>query len=239
MATLAELRAKVRSQTQTDDSILTDSEIDSWLQEAFDRTIAAETQWPFYEHFWSKSMLTGSTSFFTLPTDGSYEIDVPGIISVVDNDNSRRLRYVAHEWAVENFSTVSSASAFATNGTFDYYSVFGGFMYLWPLSNIEGVTRIVLITGYRKPIDWISLGASAEPDCDKRMHLALANYAIALAYAQQEDESLERDYMERWQKDVEMAHSVIMRAPRHRPLMMGPRFITPIGRGYAGDAWDI
>ena len=49
------------------------------------------------------------------------------------------------------------------------------------------------------PTDWIAGGAGAEPDCDIRLHQLLAHYAIALCYAQQEDEVLEDVYMKRWQ----------------------------------------
>ena len=58
----------------------------------------------------------------------------------------------------------------------------------------------------------------------------MANYAIALAYIQQEDPEMERVYMERWLKDVEMARMVIMETAYHRPLTMGPRYTTRIGQ---------
>jgi hypothetical protein len=47
----------------------------------------------------------------------------------------------------------------------------------------------------------------------------LISYAVALAYAQQEDEVLEGTYMNRWQADVEGARRAIMEPRHHRPLV--------------------
>lgn len=221
MATLAELRSKVRSQTQTTDAILTDSEVDSWLQEAFDRTIAAENQWPFYEYTWSLTLTAGSSTI-AMPTSPS--VEASGIVSLVDSTANARLVMVDHEWA-ENWYTTNPI----TVGTAVHYSIWADTIHFWPVTDFAD-DHTISLRGFRRPSDWIADGASAEPDCDSRLHLALANYAIALAYIQQEDESLERVYMERWQKDVEMAHGAIMEPGRHRPLTMGPRYITPIGR---------
>ena len=86
------------------------------------------------------------------------------------------------------------------------------------------------MTGFRRPIDWIAAGPSAVPDCDERLHRAFAHYAVALAYAQQEDVELENDYMGRWLRDVEMARGAIMEPLRDRPLIMGPHRWSRIGR---------
>lgn len=222
MATLAELRAKVRSQTQTKDSVLTDDEIDSWLQEAFDRTIGAINQWPFYEETWSLTLLAGQSTI-ALPT--SPALEPQGIVSIMDVTDNVKLAMVDHEWA-EDWYGVSPASA----GTLTHFSVWDDTINFWPALDL-GTNHAIQVRGYRQPNDWIADGASAQPDCDSRLHLGLANYAIALAYIQQEDESLERVYMERWQKDVEIAFRAITDPGRNRPLTMGPRYITPIGRG--------
>ena len=77
----------------------------------------------------------------------------------------------------------------------------------------------VQIRGYRYPTDWIAGGAGAVPDCDARLHMLLAHYAIALAYAQQEDEVLEDVYMKRWQAGFAAARNAIVNPRHHRPLV--------------------
>ena len=51
--TLADLREYVRTQTQTTSAELPNTTVDIYLQEAFDRTIAMENQWPFFEETWA------------------------------------------------------------------------------------------------------------------------------------------------------------------------------------------
>lgn len=222
MATLSELREKVRSQTQTTNTELSDSEIDSWLQEAFNRTIAAQNQWPFFESTWNLTLVAGDSTV-ALPT--SPAVDHNGIMSLVDTESGDRLKMVDYAWAEDAYtgSTVSPV------GYIVYFSIWGDTIYLWPSPDFSE-NRTLRLRGFRRPADWIASGASAEPDCDERLHLALANYAISLAYAQQEDPELENVYMQRWQRDVEIAVRQIMEPAHHRPLMMGPRIINAIGR---------
>ena len=63
-------------------------------------------------------------------------------------------------------------------------------------------------------------GASAEVDADPRLHKLLVHYAIALCYAQQEDEVLEDVYMKRWQASFGAAHNAICAPRHHRPLIL-------------------
>lgn len=218
MATLTELRNKVRSQTETNVETNTDYEIDGWLQEAYNRTIAAETNWPFFEKVWSVTQIA-ETNTISLP----FDLEANGLVSVVDDDNQVRLEQVDQEWAEDHYYSTNSVAA-----TPFRYSLWQRLMYLWPNTTFTE-NRTYTLRGWRRPGDWIALGASAVPDCDERLHLALANYAIALAYAQQEDTDLEANYMNRWQRDVEIARSAIMEPAHNRPLTMGPRSIRPAG----------
>jgi len=211
MTTIAELRAKVRSQTEQTSGELADATIDSYLQEAFNRTIAAETQWPFYEETWTLTQTAGD-AFATLPTD------VEEIMSVVDTDNNRyRLRMLDHETAEDDFSGPTPTGGYAME-----YSVWKDVVYFWPAVTFAA-DRDYQLRGYRQPTDWLAGPSTTEPDCDSRLHLPLAHYAIALSYAKQEDETLEATYMDRWQRDVEIIRKTIMDPGHHRPLVFGPR----------------
>lgn len=216
MTTLDELRERVRDQTETTSSELTNPTIDSWLQEAYNRTIAGETQWPFFEHTWEPIQAAGDS---VIPEP----VDCQEIVSLVDPDNGYRLEMMNYENAENLFlGTLTSV------GNPVAFSPWSGELVLWPPITYEE-PKTWRLRGFRKPSDWIALGGSAEPDCDSRLHLALANYAIALAYAQQEDMELEQNYMDRWMRDVEMARGAIMGADFHRPLILGRRRVTPIG----------
>jgi hypothetical protein len=100
------------------------------------------------------------------------------------------------------------------------YALWASEIHLWPRPNFAE-DRTYTLRGYRYPSDWIAVGANSEVDADVRLHYPLTHYAIALAYAQQEDETLEDVYMRRWQRDVEAARSAIMEPPRQKPMQFG------------------
>lgn len=219
MANLQQLREKVRTQTETTVTELPDATIDGYLQEAYNRTLAAETFWPFFEHTWQVNQEVGSASLIEPPDCGE-------IVSLIDTVTPCRLEMLNYEQAEDMFM-----GSLTTVGTARAFSRWNGELVLWPAVTYEEI-RIFQLRGFRTPADWISQGAAAEPDCDPRLHLCLANYAIALAYAQQEDLELESNYMDRWARDAELARQAIMGADFHRPLVMGRRFVTPIGPSY-------
>ena len=220
MATLSELRNYVHAQTDTLESDLPSATIDRYLQEAFTRTIAAETRWPFYETIWTATQAIGD-SFFDMPTNCSE------LASVIDTANDRfRLRHIDYEEAEDQYFRVGNIT-----GTASEYSIWGDVVYLWPQITFTA-ERSYALRGYRDPTDWIAgVPSVTTPDCDERLHFPLCHYAVALAYAQQEDEQLENVYMSRWQRDVEIIRSNIMDPRHHRPLTMGPQRYSRIGAG--------
>ncbi len=213
MTTFNELYVLVREQTQTTIEELPDTTINPWLRQAFQRTIAAENEWPFYQQNWTAVQLAGETNL-TLPGD----VNPPQLISVLD-DRNVRLRQIP----VETGEDVYGYQGVTTLAYPGEYSIWGDHLILWP-QMIAATDRTFGLRGYRLPRPWATILPSEEPDCDYRLHMALAHYATALAYAQQEDEVLETTYMDRWQRDVEMARQAIMEVPQHRPLTMGPRY---------------
>ena len=221
--TLDDLRELVRSQTQTSSSELTDAIIDPWLQEAYDRTIAVENDWPFFEYAWTLT-LTAGASTIAMPTSPS----VSQIVSLYDTDEDVKPDLVPYEWAEQFYSTNYTVSV----GYPIHYSIWNDTITFWPTPNFPADHEFRM-HGYRLPNDWVEDGASGVPDCDYRFHIYLAHYATALAYEQQEDEAMSRLYMERWQKGVQLAADSVLDPQRQRPSIMGPRYITPIGRGGA------
>ena len=79
-----------------------------------------------------------------------------------------------------------------------------------------------ILRGYRKPLNWIGDGTNpaAVVDADERLHQLLVHYAIALAYAQQEDDVLEDVYMKRWQNNLNTHRHAIMQPSYSRPLVL-------------------
>jgi hypothetical protein len=206
VVTVNDLRSLVRTQTQTDEADLPNATIDSYLQQGFERTINAESQWPFYASTWELSQVAGE-GWMVLPGN----VNPPGIMALTDDLNGFRLEMVPQVWAEDRFrSLVATANPVL-------FSVWGDRINLWP-----GVTfnadRTYHLRGYRKPLTWLD-PVTESPDCDQRLHMPLAHFAVALAYAQQEDDALEAVYATRWQNDVELARRAIMEPVHQRPLV--------------------
>lgn len=204
---LTELRTAVHVQTQTTTGDLPDSTIDSFLAQAFARTVQGETMWPFYETHWDVSLDPQATTI-AVPAN----VNQAGIMALYDLLNNFRLVQVAPEFADDHYFGPQVGTNYPVQ-----FSVWGDTIYLFPKVQTSDAARQYRLRGYRYPQTWLT--PANEPDCDARLHVALIHYACALAYAQQEDETLEATYMDRWQRDAEQARSAIMEPRHHRPLV--------------------
>ena len=115
-------------------------------------------------------------------------------------------------WIEDNF-----AGGTAT-GTSRYWSQINRNMYIWPKPSAASTP--LYVRGFRRPLDWIASGASAEVDADQRLHIPVAYYACSMGYAQQEDEVLEATYMTRFRDAVTVAHAAVMRAWTGQPKIL-------------------
>jgi hypothetical protein len=214
---LTELQQYVWAQTDTTSVDLPGNTIAAYLEEAFIRTMSAENRWPFYEQGWELTQEPG-TAWIDMPVD----MNAPSIMSVMAVDGGGKLTQINQEEAESRFSGSPSSG-----GPVGYYSVWANRLWLWPLShNAQPMTYIV--RGSRTPLTTFD-PATGQVDADPRLHRALAHYAIALAYAQQEDDVLEARYMDRWERDVSIVRQAIMDPTGNRPLVMHGNFPR---RGY-------
>lgn len=205
---LTQLQQYVWAQTDTTALDLPPEIVASYIDEAFNRTIAAESAWPFYQQSWELTVAAGDAGV-DLPVD----VNLPGVLSVVEKPRGSMLEYIAEEEAERRFSTQEYGA-----GPSRYFSIWNRHLRLWPLSRSDD-DRLVALRGFRKPLTTFDV-STGEVDADPRLHRPLAHYAVALAYAREEDEVLERTYMERWQRDVEIARKAIMEPARNRPVVM-------------------
>lgn len=223
---LTELTNYVWSQTDTSEYDLPAATIASYIDEAFQRTIAAENRWPFYEKSWELTVFEGN-AWANLDA----EVSVPGIMSLTSQRYGYKLQQIDQTEGELRFG-----SDLETPGdNYVMYSIWERRANFWPRTAASENLKFDL-RGYRHPT--FTFASSGEVDADERLHKPLAHYAVALAYAQQEDEVLERTYMERWQKDVEMARRAIMDAPKNRPVIMHGNFPrTPVGGWRGAGLW--
>ena len=212
MATLGELRTLVRAQTETTDAELPNSTIDWYIRQAFDRTVAAENTWPSYETDWVLTLPAGENTI-AIPADCN-RVSINSLSA--STGPSLRLTMIDHETAEDLYGV--NGTAYVPNPF--QYSLWGTNIYLWP-TPAYAEDRTFLLRGHRYPTDWVAVGSNSVVDADPRLHHPLAHYAIALAYAQQEDDALEDVYMKRWQMDAEAARQAIMEPSRQQPMRFG------------------
>ena len=203
---LQQLRDYVRAQLDIDEEELPNALVDTYLSEAYLRTISMENRWPFLEDRWN---VTAFDDNIALPDT----VDPSGIAALVDQTSGYRLIQIGNELAEDFF-----IAGWSTASHPSHYTLYGGGITLWPTPP-DDYTRGYTLRGQRLPVDWIAGGASAVPDCDVRLHQLLAHYAIALTYAAQEDEVLEDTYMKRWQASYVAAHNAICQPRHHRPVV--------------------
>lgn len=197
-----ELVEAIWVQTDLDDVDVPAAHAHMFLTEAFERTAAQGRHWPNYQTTWS----------YTVPADEStvaLDATTAEITSVVSSITSRRLASADHDFAEESFGTRGGATS--------CFSVWGTDLYLWPSPTVEvGLT----VRGYRHPdAAWLT-DPALEVDLDSRLHLPLFHYAVALVYAQQEDEQLENQYMRRWSQAVKDYSKAILRPSTYRPIVL-------------------
>jgi len=205
---LQSLRNYVRAQLDVDDEELPDSILNVYFQEAFERTLAADNRWPRYEYSWELTKAEGEDSI-VLPPD----LNLPSLMSVLSVTDGYQMTMLDHIDAERMFP-----SQYDYNGGQPvYYSIWQRQVWLWP--RVDTASEYALrLRGYRQPA-WSNV-ASAAPDLDERLHITLCYYAIALAYAAQEDEILEGQYMSRWDRDLRTQMKAILESVHNQPLIL-------------------
>lgn len=205
-----ELRDAVRTQVDLDEVDLPDVTLDMFLREAFDRTAALDRKWPSLQTEWSVTTTDGKVTLSALDP-------VPAeLAAVVDTSRQRRLLYYDHDFVEENFA--------AQTGNAEFFSMWGGELYLWPAPE-DGTSY--KLRGWRKPsYAWLTDGGT-EADLDEKLHLAYFHYAVALTYAQQEDEVLEQVYMNRWNQHVQTVRDDITKGVQYAPVVLNGGYQQP------------
>lgn len=198
-----QLVAAMRLQTDLDEDDLPLGTATLFLQEAFERTAALERRWPSYETEWVYAILETD--------DGVQALDpsIAEIASVIDTSSGARLFHADHAVVESNLRGQAGVARF--------FTLWGGNLHFWPAPAAD---RTFTVRGYRKPnYTWLS-DTGTEVDLDVRLHIPLLHFAVALAYAQQEDDLLEQMYMNRWHQAIQVLQRDIMRAGVYRPVVL-------------------
>lgn len=211
---LSDIRSKVRTITDMDIADLPNDLLDMYAKDGYERMIALERRWPFFQKSYSLSTVANQREYLisSIGTGDALEIT-----SVVDTTNGgQRLTLIAHEDA----EAVWNGSSDLTGRPL-HFSIWESRIHLWPKPN---AVYSLSLRGYRKPVDWTA-DTSTAVDADDRLHQAIVYYVVAQVYQLQEDVELATFYRNSFDEAVRLVASDIMRPSSHRPLILsGSRF---------------
>lgn len=212
MATLGELQNHVRGVLDVDSTDLPSAILNVWLQDAYNRQIAMEQRWPFFEVTTSLTAVAEQRTYAISSIAG----DLLTVSAVIDDGTvgpGYQLRLVRHDDIQSRMvGTLDSPSQPL------FYSKRGSSIHLWPKPD-AAYSYVVL--GQRGPTDWILGGTGEEPDSDSRLHLPMADWALARYFHQQEDGEMAQVYEQAFRDGTALAHDAIMAVDEEYPMILG------------------
>lgn len=206
---LSEIRSKVREIVDLDQDDLSDTLLNMYIKDGFERVISLERRWPFYQKKYTLTTVPGQRDYdVALIGDG----DLREVISLVDTSAvGNRLEFIAYDDAeavwVGSYDQASRPL---------YFSLWEDKINLWPKPD---VAYALIARGYRKPNNWYDFDG-VEVDADPRLHQSLVYYGVAQVYQLQEDVELASFYRATFDESVRLAASDIMRPASQRPLAL-------------------
>lgn len=208
-----DIRSKIREIVDLDTQDLSNTLLDMYIKDGFERIIALERRWPFYQKTFTLS---------TVANQRAYSVNAIGdgnlreITSIVDTSTvGNRLEYISYDEAEAVWV-----------GSYDqsqrpmYFTLWQEQIHLWPKPD---TVYPLVIRGYRKSTDW-SASDSTQVDADERLHQCLVYYGVAQVYQLQEDIELASFYRKSFDEAVRLVTADIMRPSSQRPLAVSDGF---------------
>lgn len=205
---LSDVRTMVRDIADLDTTDLPNSLLDTFVKEGFQRIIALERRWPFYQETYSLNTVVNQRAY-TISAIG----DIREIVSVIDTSTAgNRLTLIPYEDAEDVWlgnTDVASRPLF--------FTFWDGQMLLYPKPD---AVYAMSVRAYRNPsYTWLS-STSTAIDMDEWFHVLLAYYALARVYQRQEDSELSMMYQRSFEEGVGLARRDLLKPSSHRPLLM-------------------
>jgi hypothetical protein len=206
--TLTTLRAQVREMADLDETDLSDSIIDQFAREGFQRIYALERRWPILQETYTFNTVANQREY-TISTIG----DIREIISVVDTSTQgARLSLIDYNDAEQiwlgNLDTPSRPY---------FYSFWDKKLLLWAKPDI---VYPMTVRAFRNPVyTWLT-NVNEDIDLDEFFHAILPYFVLARVYQRQEDSDLANMHMKSFEEGVAFARRDLMKASSAQPVVM-------------------
>ena len=212
----------VREITEMDAADVSDTVVEIYLRDGYNRIIDLERRWSFLETTLSLTTTAGQDNYVV--NDFTAE-DIREVISVMDSENNR-LQYISYD-AVEE----TILDTLLTNGVPSFFSFWDGEMFLYPT---PAESDTLTIRAYKYPTDWVS--DDVAPDGSASFDMALVYYAISRIYQAQEELNTASTYERMFNDTVTLARRDLTRPPSAAPVVFagGRQFRAYKGKGGYG-----
>ena len=206
--TLTTLRSQVRDMADLDETDLSDSIIDQFAREGFQRIYALERRWPILQESYAFNTVVNQREY-TISTIG----DIREIISVVDTSTQgARLTLIDYNDAegiwLGNLDVASRPY---------FYSFWDKKLQLWAKPDI---VYPMTVRAFRNPVyTWLT-NITQDIDLDEWFHAILPYFVLARVYQRQEDSDLANMYLKSFEEGVALARRDLMKASSAQPVIM-------------------
>ena len=206
--TLTTLRSQVRDMSDLDSTDLSDSVIDQFAREGFQRIYALERRWPILQATYTFNTVADQREY-TISTIG----DIREIISVVDTSaQGARLHLIDYNQAEMVWLGNLDVAARPY-----FYSFWNKKLQLWAKPNI---VYPMTVRAFRNPVySWLD-DPEEDIDLDEWFHAILPYFVLARVYQRQEDSDLSTMYMRSFDEGVAFARRDLMKASSAQPVVM-------------------
>jgi len=206
--TLTTLRSQVRDMSDLDSTDLSDSVIDQFAREGFQRIYALERRWPILQATYTFNTVADQREY-TISTIG----DIREIISVVDTSaQGARLHLIDYNQAEMVWLGNLDVAARPY-----FYSFWNKKLQLWAKPNI---VYPMTVRAFRNPVySWLD-DPEEDIDLDEWFHAILPYFVLARVYQRQEDSDLSTMYMRSFDEGVAFARRDLMKASSSQPVVM-------------------
>ena len=206
--TLTTLRSQVRDMADLDETDLSNTIIDQFAREGFQRIYALERRWPILQETYTFNTVANQREY-TISTIG----DIREIISVVDTSTQgARLTLIDYNDAegiwLGNLDVASRPY---------FYSFWDKKIQLWAKPDI---VYPMTVRAFRNPVyTWLT-NITESIDLDEWFHAILPYFVLARVYQRQEDSDLANMYLKSFGEGVGLARRDLMKASSAQPVVM-------------------
>lgn len=204
--TLSDIRSRAREVAEVSSADVSDTLMDLFIRDGYNRIIDLERRWPFLEV---------SFTMDTVADQGAYTIndytdhDIREVVSIVDEEHVR-LGFLSYDVAEEQFIVPNDVS-----GRPLYVASWANQIHLFPTpKDVYTLT----VRAYREPTDWVTAGTV--PDGVEAFDLALVDYAVARSYKMQEAFAPAQEFERSFNDTIAFARRDIMKADSYAPVQL-------------------